>query len=237
MVNVLYTLSETLGEGISLVFSPGKVIFAGVGVLLLVCIVLNLLRSQYNGQNYLDSWDCNKGDQGRLIEKRLIGRTDMEDALQRLDKLTQEEARMALAENMKATHTVDERVREVTNTVVAIDNRVASLDNRVAMGTHAIDESVKGVREQVLAIDDRVAGVDERVAEVIHGKGNKASCRSTKKNQLQDNIYNWLSPPDPSTNHNIACDTHYKKAVTWFFQGSIFCKWKSTSSLLWIHGK
>ncbi|KAF8486728.1 hypothetical protein F5888DRAFT_164608 [Russula emetica] len=33
-VNVLYTLSETLGEGISLVFSPGKVIFAGVGVLL-----------------------------------------------------------------------------------------------------------------------------------------------------------------------------------------------------------
>jgi hypothetical protein len=101
--------------------------------------------------------------------KRLIGRTDMEDALQRLDKLTQEEARMAAAENLKATHSVDERVREVANTVVAIDNRVASVDDRVARATHAIDESVKGVGEQVLAVDDRVAGVDERVAEVIHG--------------------------------------------------------------------
>ena len=35
--------------------------------------------------------------------KRLIGRTDMEDTLKRLDKLTQEEARMAVAENLKAT--------------------------------------------------------------------------------------------------------------------------------------
>jgi hypothetical protein len=83
--------------------------------------------------------------------KRLIGRTDMEDALQRLDKLTQEEARMAIAENLKATHTVDERVREVANTVVEIDNRVAVVDDRVA------------------GVDDRVAGVDDKVAEVIHG--------------------------------------------------------------------
>jgi hypothetical protein len=35
----------------------------------------------------------------------------MEDALKRLDKLTQEEARMASAQNLKITHTVDERVR------------------------------------------------------------------------------------------------------------------------------
>ena len=61
--------------------------------------------------------------------KRLIGRNDVEDALQRLDKLTQEEVRMAVAENLKATHIVDERVRGVANTVVAIDNRVACVDD------------------------------------------------------------------------------------------------------------
>ncbi|KAI0268068.1 hypothetical protein BGY98DRAFT_1180498 [Russula aff. rugulosa BPL654] len=33
-VNVLFTLSSTLGEGVGLVFSPAKVIFAGFGVLL-----------------------------------------------------------------------------------------------------------------------------------------------------------------------------------------------------------
>ena len=37
----------------------------------------------------------------------------MEDALKRLNKLTHEEARMATAENLKATHTVGESVREV----------------------------------------------------------------------------------------------------------------------------
>ena len=55
--------------------------------------------------------------------------------------------------------------------------------------------------------------------------------------QLRENIHKWLSPPDPSTNHNIACDTHHKKAATWFFEGSIFREWKSSGSLLWIHGK
>ncbi|KAH9071552.1 hypothetical protein EDB83DRAFT_256835 [Lactarius deliciosus] len=34
-INVLYAFSATLGEGVGLVFSPAKVIFAGVGVLLL----------------------------------------------------------------------------------------------------------------------------------------------------------------------------------------------------------
>ena len=56
-------------------------------------------------------------------------------------------------------------------------------------------------------------------------------------NQLQDSIHRWLSPPDPSTNHNIACSTHHKKTASWFFEGSIFREWKSTGSLLWIHGK
>ena len=108
--------------------------------------------------------------------KKLIGKTDMEDALKRLDKLTQEEARMAAAQNLKATHTVDERVREVANTVVTIDNRVAGVDNRVAgvgdrvaRATHVIDDRVRGVWEQVLAVDDRVASVDDKVAEVING--------------------------------------------------------------------
>ncbi|KAF8489512.1 hypothetical protein F5888DRAFT_1745440 [Russula emetica] len=41
-VNVLHVLSETLREGVGLVFSPAKVIFTGFGVLLSVCIFLNI---------------------------------------------------------------------------------------------------------------------------------------------------------------------------------------------------
>ena len=94
--------------------------------------------------------------------KKLIGRTDMEDALKRLDNLTQEEARMAAAQNLKATHIVDERVRGVANAVVAVDDRVAR-------ATHAIDERVREVGEQVLSVDDKVASVDDKVAEVVNG--------------------------------------------------------------------
>ena len=41
----------------------------------------------------------------------------MEDALKKLDKLTQEEAWMAAAQNLKATHTVDKRVKVIDNRV------------------------------------------------------------------------------------------------------------------------
>ena len=47
----------------------------------------------------------------------------------------------------------------------------------------------------------------------------------------------WLSPQDPSSNHNIACSSHHEGTGEWFIQGSIFTEWKSTGSLLWLHGK
>ena len=126
-----------------------------------------------------------------------MGRTHMEDALKRLDTLTQEEARMAIAENLRATH----------------------------------------------AVDKRVAGVDDRVDQVIRSSSLdliSAVCSALPiilETQLWENIHKWLSPPDPSTNHNIACDTHHKKTATWFFQGNIYREWKSKGSLLWVHGK
>ena len=88
----------------------------------------------------------------------------MEDALQRLDKLTQEEVRMAVAENLKATHDVDERVRGVANTVVAIDNRVAGVDDRVA----GVGDGVASVDNRVTHVDDKVEGIANDVDQVKH---------------------------------------------------------------------
>jgi hypothetical protein len=104
----------------------------------------------------------------RCIEKygkKLIGRTDIEDALKRLDKLTYEEARMATAENLKAMHAVGESVRGVTDRVVAIVNRVAEVGDRVV----GVDNRVAGVGDRVASVEDKVRVVDDRVAEVIHG--------------------------------------------------------------------
>ena len=54
--------------------------------------------------------------------------------------------------------------------------------------------------------------------------------------QLQKDLRIWLSPPDPSTNHNIARKSHHRGTATWFIQGDTFQEWKSTGSLFWIHG-
>ena len=84
--------------------------------------------------------------------KKLVGRTDLEDALKRLDKLTHEEARMTTAQVLKVTHTVDDRVRRVDDKVVGIDDRVASVDDRVKI------------------VDDRVRAVDDKVVGAIEGE-------------------------------------------------------------------
>jgi hypothetical protein len=42
--------------------------------------------------------------------KKLLGRNDIEDALKRLDTLTMEEARMAIAETLNVTRKMDDKV-------------------------------------------------------------------------------------------------------------------------------
>jgi hypothetical protein len=68
--------------------------------------------------------------------KKLIGRADLEDALNRLDKLTYEDAQMAAAEVQRATHAINESVGGVREEVPAVDDRVANVDDEVAEITH-----------------------------------------------------------------------------------------------------
>ena len=59
-------------------------------------------------------------DCSEKIAKKLIGRTKIEDALKRLDRLTQEEARMASVQNLKITRAVDDRVKVVDSKVTQV---------------------------------------------------------------------------------------------------------------------
>jgi len=56
--------------------------------------------------------------------KNLVGRTDIEDALGRLDRLTQDEVRMAAAQGLKATHEVDDKVKAVEGKVQVVDDKI-----------------------------------------------------------------------------------------------------------------
>jgi len=87
--------------------------------------------------------EIKQGRTKKYLKKLFGNRTDIEDALKRLDILTQEEAQMAAAQVLKATHAVDDtgRVRGVADIALSVDNRVA------------------GVGDQVQGVDDKVTAV------------------------------------------------------------------------------
>jgi hypothetical protein len=80
-----------------------------------------------------------------------MGKTDIENALKRLDRLTQEEAQMASVQLLQIANAIDSEVREIAGNVLVVDNRVAGVDERVA------------------AVDDRVVCVDDKVTAVMDG--------------------------------------------------------------------
>ena len=69
-----------------------------------------------------------------------MGEKEIEDALKRLDRLTQEEARMAAAEVLKFTHIVDEKVTTVDNKVMTVDNKVTTIINGVS--SHSLSTQI-----------------------------------------------------------------------------------------------
>ena len=105
--------------------------------------------------------------------KKLIGNTDIEDSLHQLDKLTQEEARMASAEQLRIAHSVegivigvDERVQAVGDDVQVVGEKVEGVDDRlhgIDVEVRRIDHKVQGIDDEVKDVGDRVQGVDRKL--------------------------------------------------------------------------
>jgi len=77
--------------------------------------------------------------------KRLVGRTDVEDGLARLDMLTKEENLMTAARNLEVTHRVDANV-----------TATRELTHRVEEVVHDVDGNVKETKELAQNIHDDV---------------------------------------------------------------------------------
>jgi tetrahydromethanopterin S-methyltransferase subunit G len=80
--------------------------------------------------------------------KILVGRKDVENALQRLDKLTQEEVRMAVAEALTISRDIDDTVKDVGKRLEGVDEKVRGVDGRVK----DVDHTMKGVDSKVVSV-------------------------------------------------------------------------------------
>ena len=72
--------------------------------------------------------------------KKLVGRKDIEDALKRLDRLTQEEALMAAAQILKLTRTVDKKVTGVGNKLEDVDDKLDVVVKGTSQAGHSFIE-------------------------------------------------------------------------------------------------
>jgi hypothetical protein len=82
--------------------------------------------------------------------KRLMGMTEVDDALERLDMLTQEENLMTMARTFEATHDVNVNVKalkhHVDTKVTVIEDVIQQVDGNVRAtqeGTRTIGDNVK----------------------------------------------------------------------------------------------
>ena len=160
---------------------------------------------------------------------------------------------MASAEQLRTTHRVEGKVMSVGERVQGVGDDVRDVGKRV----EDVNDKVQGVNDGVQDVGDKVQGVDDGVKDVGHkvqdvdrklDDTNRSSSPIPHTpipytpgvftgNLLRDNLLRWLSPSDPSTNHNIASKAHHDGTAQWFFQGRIFKEWKSAGSFLWVHGK
>ncbi|KAH9063612.1 hypothetical protein EDB87DRAFT_132759 [Lactarius vividus] len=236
VVQFVHSFSEILGGAAGLVpFQPAKLIFVGINVLftaadevsasydalleLFECLGNFLKRLHIYSGVSLDSLMMDiianimvelisilalakkQIARGRLKQfaMKLLKNTEIETILRRLDRLTQEEARMTVAQTLAVVHGL-------------LDNMKVVMDGGEA--------STGAIR--------RILVTMQEVTDGIH---------KMRRDHLQKDARNWISPPDPSKNHIIARRIHSGRSAVWFTRGRTFETWNLQGGLLWIHGK
>ena len=88
--------------------------------------------------------------------KRLMGNRDIEGSLKRLNELTQDEARMASAELLKMTHTVDWKVKGVDDRVKSVEGKVQDVRGDVQEVGNMVRCDVQDTRDKVQVVDNKL---------------------------------------------------------------------------------
>ncbi|KAI0292993.1 hypothetical protein B0F90DRAFT_1928395 [Multifurca ochricompacta] len=234
-VHVLYSLSTSgvLGNSLGLSFPPANAIFAGIGILLGAIkdvsssydALVDLFESMENFLRLVKilieflstlALATEQVKQGRLraFGKKLLGENDVGAVLQRLDRLTQEEARTTAAQTLEVVYGLVKNMKVVMDGTEKFEMITQTELNIYPFQTE------KHQQTRFIKLLQVANEMDK-----------------SRREQLQETFRRWLSPPDPSKNHNIARKSHHDGTASWFIDGNTFPEWRATGSLLWIHGK
>ena len=84
--------------------------------------------------------------------KKLFGKNNIEDALKKLDTLTMEEARMAIAETLKVTNKVDDTINKMDDKVDKVDDKVDKVDDTVNRMDDKVTVLIDGEQNMFLCL-------------------------------------------------------------------------------------
>ncbi|KAN0142127.1 hypothetical protein V8E53_000589 [Lactarius tabidus] len=234
-VDVLYTISATLGQGVGMVFPSANVISAGIGVLL---VAAKDVKASHDV--LVDLFERVQFFLKRLgVHTRITPTKDMAEILVKImvevlailaiatKEVQQSRTKTYLKKLFGRTDIedafkrLDDLTREEFQMAIAqILNATKVLKDDATRASGAMKQIVKTVDK----INDDVGRIKDGVVEIAW-------------NQMEQNVRKWFSPPDPSVNYNTASEAYHEGTTTWFFESSIFKEWELIGSLLWIHGK
>ena len=149
------------------------------------------------------------------ILKTLAGKTDVEDALLRLDTLTKEEGLMMTVRNLEVTHHVDGVVHSVDGSVKATEMLTEDIDYNVKATmvlTEDINDNVKATKAHILDVVSNIEATKGLVEDIDDNvKGIEGVARSIN-NGTQHFLSAFMHKPNLSHCPNIV--THELKRLS-----------------------
>jgi hypothetical protein len=119
---------------------------------------------------------------------------------------------------------------------LSVEEKLKWMEGRTTTRQEDMSYALYGILDVTLGANygERYEGARQRLLAAIHQRGNIALQRAEQYRK----ITHWLSPPDPETNHESACQRHEPLTGNWLLQDARYLAWKSGSiRCLWVHGK
>ncbi|EMD37971.1 hypothetical protein CERSUDRAFT_72606 [Gelatoporia subvermispora B] len=248
MVDVLLALhlNETLGEGIGLVWGPGKAVIGAVVVL------LETIRGVR--KSYMMHTDILEDVSNFIIRLEVYSKHTISPEMREIMV-------KILVEVMSILGLAAEQIRYGCFTVAqshpekyvktflrdsTVEEAFKKLNHLTSVGTGMTStESLSVLYDLVRGLGLLMQDLQIPITAIRTGldrlDGSMANIETDviemNRNDMVSNCRKWLSPPDPSTDHNAALNLHHEGTATWFTEGEIMREWIIVGSLLWVYGK
>ncbi|KAH9047977.1 ankyrin repeat-containing domain protein [Lactarius deliciosus] len=220
-VNILNALSATLGESAGSVFPPTKIIFSGIGILLVAA------KSTVASRDVL----VELFDRTESFFRRLKTYTEVPPTQAVMDVLVKIMAEVLSILAIATKGVKERRTKTILKKLAGMNDIEDALQRLRKLEQGELLTMIAQVSRDTSGLKD---DADETKA-MINKIADKMDARDLE--EVLQKLKGWLSPPDPSTNYVIGLRDLHEETATWFLEGHIFQEWHSAGSLLWIHGK